>query len=79
MKMKSITVLVLTTALSMSVASVPVNALGTPKEQQKLSWAWADGGDRGHRDFSEDDYDTVDELPTINVTISGSLSLYFEK
>ena len=71
MKMKSITALILTTALSMSVASTPVNALGTPKEQQKLSWAWADGGDRGHRDFSEDDYDTVDELPTINVTIGS--------
>ena len=71
MKMKSITALILTTALSMSVASTPVNALGTPKEQQKLSWAWADGGDRGHRDFSEDDYDTVDELPTLNVTIGS--------
>jgi len=69
MKMKSITALVLTTALSMSLTEMSANALGTPKEQQKLSWAWADGGDRGHRDFSEDDYDTVDELPTINVSI----------
>jgi hypothetical protein len=71
MKMKSISLLALTTALSMSVASLPANALGTPKVQQKISWGWADGGDRGHRDFSEDDYDTVDELPTINVTISA--------
>ncbi len=70
MKLRSMTAIIATTVLSLSMASIPVNALGTPKEQQKLSWAWADGGDRGHRDFSEDDYDTVDELPTINVTIS---------
>ena len=71
MKMKSISLLALTTALSMSVASLPANALGTPKVQQKISWGWADGGDRGHRYFSEDDYDTVDELPTVDVTISA--------
>jgi hypothetical protein len=69
MKLKSISVIVITAIMSMSLASVPVSALGTPKEQQKITWAWADGGDRGHRDFSEDDYDTVDELPTINVTV----------
>lgn len=25
--------------------------------------------DKGHRDFSEDDYDTITEMPTVNVTI----------
>ena len=55
-----------------SLLSTPANALGTPKPQQTVSWGWEDGADKGHRDFSEDDYDTVAEMPSLIVTVSPS-------
>ena len=69
MKIKTITTVVMAVALSAGLTSAPANALGKPKTQQSVTWAWADGVDRGHRDFSEDDDDTLDEMPTVNVTI----------
>jgi hypothetical protein len=69
MKIKSLISVVISTALITGVATVPSNALGTPKTQQKISWGWEDGGDKGHRDFSEDDYDTLGEMPSVEVTI----------
>jgi hypothetical protein len=64
-------------ALVATLVSAPANALGTPKSQQTITWGWSDGADKQHRDFSEDDYDTPNDMPTINVSIStgvGSVS-----
>ena len=69
MKIKTITSALVIAALTAGVMSTPANALDKPKAQQSVTWAWEDGGDRGHRDFSEDDYDTVEEIPTVNVTV----------
>jgi hypothetical protein len=52
-----------------SLISTPANALGKPKVQQGITWSWEDGGDKGHRDFSEDDYDTIGEMPSVKVTV----------
>ena len=48
------------------VASVaPANALGTAKAQAAISWSWQDGADRVHRDFAEEDYDMITDMPKI--------------
>lgn len=57
-------------ALSSFVLTPSANALGTPKPQQVITWGWEDGADKGHRDFSEDDYDTAADMPSLMVTIS---------
>ena len=54
-----------------AMISAPANALGTPKAQQTITWGWSDGADKQHRDFSEDDYDTPMDMPTLNVTIAS--------
>jgi hypothetical protein len=69
MKLNTTLMAFLVPALIAGVVSTPANALDKPKVQQAITWAWEDGADRGHRDFSEDDYDTVEEMPTVNVTV----------
>ena len=69
MKSKTITTALIVSALVTGLLSGPANALDKPKVQQSITWAWEDGTDRGHRDFSEDDYDTVEEIPTVNVSV----------
>ncbi len=69
MKIKNVITLVIATALMAGLTSAPAQALGKPKTQQSVTWAWSDGVDKGHRDFSEDDYDAITEMPTVNVTI----------
>jgi len=58
-------------SIASAIISAPANALGTPKAQQTISWGWSDGADKQHRDFSEDDYDTPMEMPTLNVSIAS--------
>ena len=69
-------VLAVTAVISIAAAiiSAPANALGTPKAQQTITWGWSDGADKQHRDFSEDDYDTPMDMPTLNVTIGSGQS-----
>jgi hypothetical protein len=68
--MKKFLVAVLTVALGSFVITPAANALGTPKPQQTITWSWEDGADKGHRDFSEDDYDIATDMPSLQVTIS---------
>jgi hypothetical protein len=63
-KVKALVVLATVIALTGSLVSAPANALGTPKVQQ------SDGVDKGHRDFSEDDYDIASDMPSLEVTVS---------
>ncbi len=70
--MKKLITLVVAVALSGALLSPTANALGKPKLQQTVTWGWEDGADKGHRDFSEDDYDTAAEMPSLIVTISAS-------
>lgn len=51
-------------------AQSPASALGTPKVQQVVTWGWEDEADKGHRDFSQDDYDTVAEMPKLQVKVT---------
>jgi hypothetical protein len=72
--MKSTKVVLAVTAvisIASAIISAPANALGTPKAQQTISWGWSDGADKQHRDFSEDDYDTPMDMPTLNVSIAS--------
>ena len=69
MNIKKIASLLAAVAIVSTLTSVPANALGTPKVQQVVTWGWEDGGDKGHRDFSEDDYDTVGDMPSVKVTV----------
>lgn len=39
-------------------------------KQQSISWSWSDSGDRDSREFLEDDYWSVDELPSIELEIT---------
>jgi len=68
-KMKKLVALVTIVALSAFITP-SANALGTPKPQQVVTWAWEDGADKGHRDFSEDDYDTAADMPSLTVSVS---------
>jgi len=53
------------------VASVaPANALGTPRAQAAVSWAWQDGADSVHRDFAEEDYDMITDMPMVRVVVA---------
>ena len=71
MKLKNkIVGLLLFSFITMEISSVPANALGTPKVQQVVNWGWEDGADKKHRDFSEDDYDDITEMPRLQVTVS---------
>jgi hypothetical protein len=68
-KMKRIFASVLTLALLVGLGLAPNSrALGTPKSQQVISWSWEDGADKKHRDFSEDDYDSVLDMPALKIT-----------
>lgn len=54
----------------------PSNAAGASQaakpsaKQQVLTWNWSDTNERGDREFSEDDYWSIDELPVIEFKIS---------
>ena len=39
-------------------------------KQQNITWNWSDSGDRDSREFLEEDYWSVDELPTIELKIA---------
>lgn len=67
--MKKIMAATVAALLGVTLAS-PTYALGTPKVQQAVTWGWEDGADKGHRDFSEDDYDTVQDMPALKVTVT---------
>ena len=54
-------------AAGISQASKPSSKL------QVLSWSWSDTNQRGDRQFAEDDYWSVDELPVIEFTISPTI------
>jgi hypothetical protein len=69
MNIKKIASLLTAVAIVSTLTSVPANALGKPKAQQGITWGWEDGGDKGHRDFSEDDYDTIGDMPSVKVTV----------
>ena len=69
MNIKKIASIFAAVAIVTSLISSPANALGKPKAQQVITWGWEDGGDKGHRDFSEDDYDTIGDMPSVKVTI----------
>jgi hypothetical protein len=68
--MKKVVLPILTLALVSYVLTPSANALGTPKPQQTVTWSWEDGADKGHRDFSEDDYDISSDMPSLQVTVS---------
>jgi hypothetical protein len=69
MNIKKIASIFTAVAIVTSLVSSPANALGKPKAQQSITWGWEDGGDKGHRDFSEDDYDTISDMPSVKVTV----------
>jgi hypothetical protein len=69
-KVKAVVVLATAIAMVGALVSAPANALGTPKVQQSVTWGWEDGVDKGHRDFSEDDYDIASDMPSLEVTVS---------
>lgn len=53
----------------------PSNAAGTypigraGSKMQTITWSWSDGEDRGDREFSEEDYWSIDELPVIELQV----------
>ena len=65
---RAATALTLIVGLVASIA--PANALGTPKTQAAISWAWQDGADRVHRDFAEEDYDMITDMPMVRVQVT---------
>lgn len=69
MNIKKIASILTAVAIVTSLTSSSANALGKPKVQQGITWGWEDGGDKGHRDFSEDDYDTIGDMPSIKVAV----------
>jgi hypothetical protein len=68
-KVKAVAVIAVIIAMTSALVSTPANALGTPKVQQAVSWGWEDGADKGHRDFSQDDYDVASDMPSLEVTV----------
>ena len=48
------------------------NAANAPMaaKQQVINWSWSDDGDRDYRLFSEGDYWSAEELPTIELTVA---------
>jgi hypothetical protein len=50
--------------------TAPANALGTAKTQASVSWTWQDSADRAHRDFAEEDYDMITDLPMVRVLVT---------
>lgn len=52
-----------------SAAGISQASKPSPK-LQVLTWSWSDTNQRGDRQFAEDDYWSVDELPVIEFTIS---------
>jgi len=51
-------------------SSTPANALGTAKAQASVSWTWQDSADRAHRDFAEEDYDMITDMPMVRVVVT---------
>ena len=68
--MKRVLASMLSLALVSFIVTPPANALGTPNPQQVITWSWEDGADKGHRDFSEDDYDIATDMPSLQVTVT---------
>ena len=68
--MKKLLAVALTVALGSFVLTPVANALGKPKPQPVITWSWEDGADKGHRDFSEDDYDIASDMPSLQVTVT---------
>ena len=68
--MKRVLASMLSLALVSFIVTPTANALGTPKPQQVITWSWEDGADKGHRDFSEDDYDIATDMPSLQVTVT---------
>lgn len=54
----------------------PSSAAGTNQsskpssKMQSLTWSWSDSGERGNREFSEEEYWSVDDLPTIELKVA---------
>lgn len=69
-KVKAVAVVAVVIAMTSALVSTPANALGTPKAQQTVSWGWEDGADKGHRDFSQDDYDIASDMPSLEVAVA---------
>lgn len=60
----------LMTTIGLVASVAPAQALGTPKAQASVVWAWQDGADRAHRDFAEEDYDMITEMPMVRVLVT---------
>ena len=56
--------------LATSNAAGASQAAKPSAKQQVLTWNWSDTNERGDREFSEDDYWSIDELPVIEFKIS---------
>lgn len=54
-----------------SAAGIPQNSKPSTK-LQNLTWNWSDTEERGDREFTEDEYWSVDELPMIELNVSPS-------
>jgi len=39
-------------------------------KMQSITWSWSDSGERGNREFSEEEYWSVDDLPTIELKVA---------
>lgn len=68
----SLVMSVMTVLFGLIISSNASYALDTPNtsRQQTVTWGWADGADKKHRDFSEDDYADAMEMAPIKVTTS---------
>ena len=67
---KAFTATVATAAIVLALGINPAHATGVPKPQQVVTWSWSDNADKSHRDFSESDYDTVADMPTIQLKVT---------
>lgn len=56
--------------LSPSNAASKSSSVKPSAKQQNITWNWSDSGDRDSRDFSEEDYWSVEELPLIELQVA---------
>lgn len=54
-----------------AASSFALDAPNTSR-QQTVTWGWADGADKKHRDFSEDDYADAMEMAPVKVTATAN-------
>lgn len=64
------TIIALVLGLGLVASVAPAQALGTAKAQASVSWTWQDSADRAHRDFAEEDYDMITEMPMVRVLVT---------